>query len=153
MDGKLATIVLNRAVLTPTRLRGRGVHYQATLRDMRAQDEKDAVIAEDIDDGEDDAEVAEEEQSSDADAEVAEEEEAEEDDEGEVVGAVKTRTQAKFKGKKKAEETEESEAENDDEEDEEDDDSSKSAEEDWEAADDDAAEDLEAGNATGNRCV
>ncbi|TKA77487.1 hypothetical protein B0A55_05376 [Friedmanniomyces simplex] len=84
---------------------------------------------------------------SDADAEVAEEDD--EDDMGEIVGAVKTRSN---RTRQKQAEREDSEAVVEAEEGGSDDESPKSAEEDWEAVDD-AGEDLEAGNAAANRCV
>lgn len=158
---KLATLVLNRSAPTPTRLRGRGVHYRAASRDMEVDDdERDAEIAEELEeegDGEQDAEgdaVADEDEGSEADAPGEEEEEGDDDDEaeGEIVGAVKTRS-ARSKGKQKVEESEESDGEAEDEGDDSDDSSKSGEEEDWEAADDDAAEDVEVGNATQNRCV
>jgi len=154
--GKLATIVLNRSAPTPTRVRGRGVHYKVHSNKMETGDEEqDAEIAEELEEDEQmDAEAdldapAEEEDDSDADAEVADEDD-EEDDEGEIVGAVKTRSGAR--PKRKRVEEDESVADEEVVENESDEESEKSVEEDWEAADD-AREDLDVGNAAANRCV
>jgi len=118
---------------------------------MAHDDEQDAEVAEELDEGEVRKPEAEaEDEGSDADAEVAEEEHDDED-EGEIVGAVKTRA---TRSRRKRVEEDESEADAGGEDEDEDDESSKSdvEEEDWEAVDDDAGEDMEAGNA-GNRCV
>ncbi|KAK3724793.1 Histone acetyltransferase [Vermiconidia calcicola] len=115
-------------------------------------DERDAEVAEELDEEEELAprQAGAEADDSDADAEVAEEEDDEDGDAGETVGAVKTRSRSK--GKQKVVESEESEAEVEEGGEDSDDGSSKSGQDDWEA-EDDAGEDVEVGNVTGNRCV
>lgn len=155
---KLATIVLNRAAVTPTRLRGRGVSYraQAKRREMEIDDQdEDAPVAEIEEDEEEEEEVdedadAEGEADSDADAE-GEVEDDDDDDDGEIVGAVKTRS-SRSKARK-ASEDEESEAEiEEDQEEDSDADSDPDGEEEWEVADD-ADDDQKIGISDANRCV
>lgn len=155
---KLATIVLNRAAVTPTRLRGRGVSYraQAKRHEMEIDDQdEDAPVAEIEEDDEEEEEVDEDadaEGEADSDADAEGEVEDDDDDDGEIVGAVKTRS-SRSKARKTTED-EESEAEIDEDQDEDDSDadSVQGEEQDWEAADD-ADEDQKIGNPDASRCV
>lgn len=163
MDGpvpKLATIVLNRAALTPSRLRGRGVNYRAQHAEQMELDDQDAdaPVAEELEeereelDDEADAEGEEVEDEEDLGSEADAEGEMEDDDdeEGEFVGAVKTRL-ARTRSRKQAEsDVEDAEAEPDDDSES---GSSQGEEEDWEAADEDVEEDQKIANADANRCM
>lgn len=153
----LATIVLNRAALTPNRLRGRGVSYKAHMSGsaMELDEEPDAPIAEEEEVGEDievgNPDADGEPDDSDQDAEGEVDEENEDDEDGEFVGAVKTRSVRPRRRKASGEESD-AEVEVEDEDDSEAD-TSPGGEEDWEAADDVEEDDLKVGNADASRCV
>nr|POE74567.1 histone acetyltransferase mst2 [Quercus suber] len=130
---------------------------------MEYDEDADAEVAEVLDDDEGKVVVQrsglatyEEDEGSDADAEIAEDDE----DEGEFVGAVKTRA-SRSRGKRKAEEDDSTvdgmEEDRDSEEEEEEESSNDGGPGGWDGADDDneddVNEDVEVGNASANRCM
>lgn len=152
---KVATLVVNQAASTPSRLRGRGggVQYQASAPDMEDYDDEadaEGEIDEDVVTVKRRRIVEEDENDDDeADAPVAEEDY---DDGCEFVGAVKTRASRSRSKRKLEEEDEDLAVEDDESADRDSDESSNGGGEDWEAADGDIGEDLEVGNASANHC-
>lgn len=148
--GKLATIAVSRLALTPNKLRGRGVQYSPRTRNMArepTEEPEDEVDAEnEAEDSEADAE-GEVEDDSEADAE------GEDDDDEEVVGAVKTRSLRRNSRRNAQEDEDDSDAEVGEDDDSDSDSSGSGAENDWEAADEDAADEVELPTAAGSQCT
>lgn len=156
----MATIVLNHnAHPTPNRVRGRGVNYKALAAEQMELDHEDADApgeneyedSEMNEDADAEGEIEEPELGSDADADGEVEEET---DEGEFVGAVKTRSsRARSRRVPEEEEEEESEAYEGNA-DNESDSASSAAQGSWQAVDDaEEDDDSKLQNVDANRCM
>lgn len=147
---KLATIAVSRPAPTPITLRGRGVQYSPRRRNMAHELDTEEEPSDQVD-----TEHGEEEDSeADAEGEVEDDSEAdaEGEDDDEIVGAVKTRS-LRRNSRRQVDDEDEEDAEVDVHGDSDEDSSESGGEKDWEAADEDIADEVEIPTARASHCT